>query len=177
MADCSLTGAAPEHWVPVPGYENSYEVSDLGRIRSIGRWATSGPRRFLAGRLLSPNIKSRYVSVNLYRDGMPRTAAVHRLVLAAFVGPCPEGQEGCHNDGNPMNNRLTNLRWDTRSGNMLDKVKHGTHHHAVKTHCPKGHPYDSVNTFMDSGSRKCRACKRDYDMRRALVAADIHPGF
>ena len=44
----------------------------------------------------------------------------------AFVGPCPDGMEACHNDGNPANNNLENLRWDTHKSNMWDKIKHGT---------------------------------------------------
>jgi hypothetical protein len=51
---------------------------------------------------------------------------VHRLVLEAFVGPAPEGEEGCHNDGNPANNALGNLRWDSHPSNMADQVAHGT---------------------------------------------------
>lgn len=61
--------------------------------------------------------------VNLGRGNMRR---VHRLVLEAFVGPAPAGTEGCHNDGNPQNNALSNLRWDTHAENMLDQVRHGT---------------------------------------------------
>lgn len=55
-----------------------------------------------------------------------RKYRVHRLVLEAFVGPCPPGMECCHNNGNPADNRLENLRWDTRSANCLDAVQHGT---------------------------------------------------
>ncbi len=51
---------------------------------------------------------------------------VHRLVLEAFVGPCPKGMECCHNDGDPTNNNLSNLRWDTRKANSADRKKHGT---------------------------------------------------
>lgn len=51
---------------------------------------------------------------------------VHHLVLEAFVGPCPEGMECCHNDGDNSNNRLGNLRWDTKRSNESDKSKHGT---------------------------------------------------
>jgi hypothetical protein len=50
---------------------------------------------------------------------------VHRLVLETFRGPCPEGMEGCHNDGNQLNNRLENLRWDTHLANVKDRAKHG----------------------------------------------------
>jgi len=47
-------------------------------------------------------------------------------VLESFVGPCPEGMECCHNDGNPSNNFVENLRWDTRSNNQKDRESHGT---------------------------------------------------
>lgn len=60
------------------------------------------------------------------RDGVHRvTCRVHRLVLEAFVGQCPEGLEGCHNDGNPANNQVGNLRWDTHTSNEADKIRHG----------------------------------------------------
>jgi hypothetical protein len=52
---------------------------------------------------------------------------VHTLVLEAFIGPRPGHHaewHGCHNDGNPENNALTNLRWDTRAGNEADKIAH-----------------------------------------------------
>lgn len=51
---------------------------------------------------------------------------VHRLVLEAFVGPCPSGMEACHKDGDGSNNKLSNLRWDTRRNNHGDKKRHGT---------------------------------------------------
>ena len=51
---------------------------------------------------------------------------VHRLILETFVGSCPNGMECCHNNGDPADNRLQNLRWDTRSNNHKDAFKHGT---------------------------------------------------
>lgn len=57
--------------------------------------------------------------------GKGRHQLVHRLVLTAFVGPCPDGMEACHNNGSPTDNRLCNLRWDTRRANQADKVLHG----------------------------------------------------
>jgi len=49
---------------------------------------------------------------------------VHRLVLEAFHGPCPEDMEGCHNNGDRRDCRLANLRWDTREANHRDKLRH-----------------------------------------------------
>lgn len=62
---------------------------------------------------------------------------VHRVVLETYVGPCPEGLVGCHNDGNILNNHIDNLRWDTHSANHMDKHEHGTivngsNHHFAK---------------------------------------------
>lgn len=115
-----------EQWRPISGHPN-YEVSDLGRVRSLGCVVHHQPRpgkilkqsekRHQSGRLMA-------MRVNL---GRGNGRYVHRLVLSAFVGPCPEGQEGCHNDGNPRNNALSNLRWDTRYENMQDVKRHGTH--------------------------------------------------
>lgn len=65
------------------------------------------------------------VSIVTIDDGM-KFFLVHRLVLEAFLGPAPEGLEGCHNDGNTLNNWLDNLRWDTHENNELDKIRHGT---------------------------------------------------
>lgn len=51
---------------------------------------------------------------------------VSALVLETFVGPRPHKNDGCHNDGNPKNNHLTNLRWGTRKSNCSDMVLHNT---------------------------------------------------
>jgi hypothetical protein len=65
--------------------------------------------------------------VRLQRDGKTYQFLVYRLVLAAFVGPCPPGMEACHfPDPSPFNNRLGNLRWDTRKGNARDRILTGT---------------------------------------------------
>jgi hypothetical protein len=69
---------------------------------------------------------SRHRIVRLRRDRQRHAFGVHCLVLEAFVGPCPPGMEGCHNDGDPENNDFRNLRWDTHAANMADAERHGT---------------------------------------------------
>lgn len=81
--------------------------------------------------------KSGYRQVALHIDGVQKGHHVHRLILEAFIGPCPEGLQVCHNDGDPSNNRLDNLRYDTCKGNEADKARHGTRmmgsrHHQAK---------------------------------------------
>lgn len=152
---------AEERWLPIPGYEGLYEVSDLGNIRSLDRTVkrSDGKLRRFKGKAITPTIVNGRARVTL--PGNPRRKhRVHRLVLLAFVGPPPPGTEACHSpDPDPLNNRLENLRWDTSSENMRDRVRHGTHFWANRTHCPHGHEYTPENTYIDKrGSRNCRAC-------------------
>lgn len=70
--------------------------------------------------------KDGYLIAKMQRDGKQYTRKVAKLVLEAFVGPCPRGFQACHNDGIKQNNAVTNLRWDTRKGNEADKIRHGT---------------------------------------------------
>lgn len=68
-----------------------------------------------------------YVSVSMKLG--PRTYGmkkVHTMVLETFVGPRPDGMVGCHNDSDPRNNELGNLRWDTQSANILQAIAEGT---------------------------------------------------
>ena len=111
----------------IPEYPDYY-ADEEGNIYSAKRRYGAGTFTDTAGtKLLSahPSGDGRK-SVVLFRNGIRRTMAVHRLILETFVGPCPPGMEACHNDGDKLNNRLDNLRWDTRSANSFDAVRHGT---------------------------------------------------
>ncbi len=67
-----------------------------------------------------------HLVVILKKDGKPKTVLMHRLILETFVGPCPPGMECCHDNGIPSDNRIENLRWDTRKENVADARRHGT---------------------------------------------------
>lgn len=160
-----MQSTEPEIWLPVVGWESNYSVSSHGRVKrtAAGKGAQAG--RILRG---SPNTFG-HVQVQLYLEGVSTVLQIHRLVLQAFLGPCPEGMEGCHNDGDPSNNRLDNLRWDTRSENMLDKRIHGTHNMGRRTHCPRGHALSGANlkpSRLARGVRDCLACSRAYNFAR-----------
>lgn len=150
-----------EKWKTIPGYEGRYEVSDLGSVRSLDRKDTRGRRR--KGRVMSLRRQpSGHLTVSLC-NGQQRSFPVHRLVLLAFVGPCPDGMEACHENDVPDDNRLANLRWDTRSANVMDSVRNGLHFMASKTSCPQGHPYTEENTYTyPTGRRACHECRRAY---------------
>ncbi len=75
---------------------------------------------------ITPCIRNKYVGVSLRKDKKNHSKHIHRLMLEAFVGVCPEGMEACHNNGNKTDNSLENLRWDTSKNNHIDRRKHGT---------------------------------------------------
>ncbi|WP_443063154.1 HNH endonuclease signature motif containing protein [Streptomyces sp. NBC_00483] len=138
-------------WAP------GYKITNDGRVWSekSGRWLKTPP-------------SEGYPRVKLCVDGKEYTLRVHRLVALAFLGPAPDGKPCVlHGDGNQLNNHLWNLRWGSKSENMADCLRHGTHHSRTITHCPQGHAYDNENTRRnDAGHRYCRTCKRDSDARR-----------
>lgn len=158
-----------EQWRPVIGYEGSYEVSDLGGVRSLERVAMrrNGSPMPVPARILktyrTPPVG--YRAVKLQNGGRETRVGlrVHVLVLEAFVGPRPEGYVGCHNDGDIDNNTPPNLRWDTQKANLADMKAHGTDWQSRVTRCPQGHEYTLENTYINptSGGRICRICMRN----------------
>ena len=118
--------------------------------------------------------------------------------MRAFVGPCPDGQQVRHLDGNPVNNRWApgataeeviaaggNLIYGTPAENCEDRDDvHGRNGHANKTHCTTcGEPYDEENTYIypegshQAGARGCRNCIREsgQPLRRAQPGAAAQP--
>lgn len=117
-----------ERWLPIPGWEGLYEVSDHGRVKSLARVVThsqGGPSR-IKERILSSAVADGYPEVCLYREGARTKRRVHMLVLETFVGPCPQWAEACHGHDDKQNNCLNNLRWDTHGRNMSDMSLNGT---------------------------------------------------
>lgn len=147
-----------ESWLPVPGFEDGYAISDQGRLWSR-RWARC---------LTQKSNAAGHWQQSLSPGKTPRL--VHRIVLEAFVGPCPEGMEALHENDDPGDNRLANLTWGTRSDNQHDRVRNGIHHMARRTACVNGHNYVSGSWAPGPGnSRNCRVCCRE-KMRRRRAA-------
>lgn len=121
-----------EIWRPVVGFESAYEVSNLGRVRSMDRVVIAqrreGPTKLkLRGKILKPGSGHlrNYKKVVLRRDGNSYTCDIHILVLTAFRGPCPKGHVSRHLNDVADENRLSNLKWGTRIENRLDAVRNG----------------------------------------------------
>jgi len=120
-------------WKAIPGFEG-YEVARFGKVRSHN--SQYGTRK--TPRILKPSIDScGYAHIGLFRNSVRFSRTVHQLVLEVFVGPRPEGYQCCHNDGNPSNNHINNLRWDSAKNNSIDKTKHGTMSNGERQHLSK----------------------------------------
>jgi hypothetical protein len=128
----ALNAEQRDQYRPIPGFPG-YRVGDDGTVQSCWKQVSrgyGGGSYYVQGetwRSLKPRRNPQgHLSVTLRRDARSHSRWVHRLVLEAFVGPCPAGMECCHNNGDPADNRLVNLRWGTPRANRADAIAHGT---------------------------------------------------
>ncbi len=117
-----------EEWRPVPGFESHYQISNHGRLRNK------------RGKILKWQIGKGGYNFYLAKAGQrsnPKTVKAHILVAQAFLGHRPEGLCVLHNDGNPQNNHLTNLRYGSFKENSHDMIVHGRSLKGEKNHNSK----------------------------------------
>lgn len=154
-----------EIWRPVVGYEGLYEVSNLGRVKSVGRYeeghyrnGDNNAKYYRKERILKQQVKRLYAQVALKNIGY-KYLQVHRLVAFAFPEICGEWFEGAvidHIDTNPLNNKADNLRWCTQKincNNPLTLEKNRTNHVAQKVMvaCSKdGVDYKCFNSIAEA---------------------------
>ena len=110
-----------EIWKDVVGYEGIYQVSNLGNVKRIKLARGSGLNTIMKA---APN-RNGYLRLSLCRDNRPVQLFIHRLVAAAFLGPCPDGYEVNHIDGKQGNPRVDNLEYVTSKGNSEHAVRLG----------------------------------------------------
>lgn len=139
-----------EQWLDIIGFEGIYQVSNFGNVRSTKtnqikkQTITKGDNRPYVG---------------LWKNNKVKICRPHKLVMEAFVSIRPKGMECCHNDGNPQNNHLSNLRWDTPKNNHADKIKHGTTN--------RGEKCGTAKLTLE----QVRAIRKDNRLQR-IIAAD-----
>lgn len=131
----------PEEWRAAIGWEGLYEVSSLGRVKSLprqklGRFSKIGVQSIVVTKtriLKLYKMRDSYLLATLCANGEVHKFLVHRLVAEAFHGKPPSSNhEVAHFDGVRWNNRAANLRWATRSQNYADRHRHGTQNDGEK---------------------------------------------
>jgi hypothetical protein len=131
------------------------------------RWGSQHHRR--GQELATFTRKGGYLGGNLGHRGRRVNFEVHVMVAEAWHGIRPPEMQVRHLNGDRLNNHPSNLAWDTVSANNLDRVAHGTHHEAIKTHCPAGHEYSENNTYRSPSApnkRRCRTCMKIREAER-----------
>ena len=110
-----------ENWKDIPDYEGRYQVSDSGRVKSVVR------KNRLTEKIMKPHPdKDGYMRVGLREEGKLWTTSIHRLVMLAFVGPCPEGKQVDHENQIKDDNNLSNLRYVTSRQNCSNRTTKGS---------------------------------------------------
>ena len=127
-----ILGMENEIWKPVVGYEGLYEVSNLGKVKTLGKGKSNFSKH-------EKEIKysvsyDGYYRVQLYKNGIKRCHLLARIVWSSFNGVIPDGYEVNHIDEDKSNNSLSNLnlltkadniRWGTKIKRTAEKTKNG----------------------------------------------------
>lgn len=133
-----------EIWKDVQGYEGLYQVSSLGRVKSLKRYVRcprngENAKRIVPEIILKSAIRNNYLCIELFINGIGTMFSIHRLVAIAFI-PNPENKpEVNHLFGNKLDNRASMLEWATKSENQkhafingLKKPVKGENHYNSK---------------------------------------------
>jgi len=126
-----------EVWQPVKGWEGTYEVSSLGRVKTVARsvpcvFNGTLSKRAIPERIRKTHLHNGYWSVRLETREKARTYYVHCLVAEAFLGPRPAGNDVCHGPAGKRVNTVENLRYGTRKENLKDRDRDGTHQRGAR---------------------------------------------
>jgi hypothetical protein len=140
-----------EQWLPIVGYEDLYEVSNYGRIRSLN-YMKKGVRKILKchARL------GYYIKTSLVKDGVRKYYRVHRLVAQAFLPSPQDGETQVeHINTDKRDNRVQNLRWVSPRGNMANEL---TRYHMSISH---QNPSPATRARMSEGQKRRFARERE----------------
>jgi hypothetical protein len=150
----------------IPSFPN-YEVSDCGRVFSLNYNGT-GKRKEMAQ---LKNKADGRLCCCMRSNGKTFNKKVHQLVLEAFVGPRPAGMVACHNDGNHLNNNLSNLRWDTKKANQGDSIQHATFAQGSKQGSSKITETDAmqIRALYETGSCTLQQLANQFGLTKQTV--------
>ena len=131
-----------EMWKDIEGYEGIYQVSNLGRVKSLSRNTKNQYRN--SEIVKSKEIRNGYYSVTLFKNEKGKHFTIHRLVAKAFI-PNPYNKPQInHIDGNKLNNNVSNLEWCTQQENTIHAYKNNL----INPYTTKVIQYDKNMNFI-----------------------------
>lgn len=110
-----------EEWKPIKGYENLYEISNYGRVRSLDRFVNckKNGKQLKRSKIIKPfKTKNGYYQVGLWKNNTKLNHYISIIVYSHFVGPIPEGMQVNHINEDKSDNRLSNLNLMTPKENI-----------------------------------------------------------
>lgn len=175
----SLEDLPNEIWKDVVGYEGLYQVSNLGRIKSLDRYVEyPNYIKRINGRIMSQQDNSKgYLMVNLSLNGFTKKLYVHRLLAEAFIPNLANKVEVNHIDLNKKNNIISNLEWCTKKENMRHAHKNGAIKYTkVYQYSINGEYEQEFNSLLDASifhkirsGDICRSCKGERAVCRGHI--------
>lgn len=155
-----------EHWKDIRGYKGLYKISDMGNVKT----------HYKKTRLLKKSTsRTGKLYVKLSKKGKTKTKYIHILVLETFVGKS-EGRIACHNNMDRTDNRLDNLRWDTKANAVIDQIKRNLHKCGPKANKAKLTVMDvkGIKSLLRANMRQCEIA-REYGVNQSSIS-DIATG-
>lgn len=159
-----------ELWKDIPDYIGFYQISNWGRIKSLSR--KYSPKE----RILEPYGKSdQYKRLHLSKNGIIHPVLIHILVAEAFLGPCPNGYQVNHIDGNKANPRLDNLEYVTPQGNIQHSFAIGLHKRGEQHRNAKIKSNDVIDIRnARANGTAIRALSNQYGLSESAIKDIIH---
>lgn len=160
-----------EIWKNIEGYCNFYQISNLGRVKSLSRVVNSRIKnhttRKVKEKILKPILRTGYYSVNLYiNETEKQFCPIHRLVAKAFIYNPKNLPQVNHIDGNKLNNNVNNLEWCTAKENIIHAHKMGL----CKSKCTKRvNQYDKNFNYIKTWNSISEACRK-YDLATTNIS-------
>lgn len=164
-----------EEWRQVKGWEGFYEVSSLGRVKSLARNRGNGKGVYRIEERILKQIVNKHGYLYVGLSDPKKTMKVHRLVLTAFRGEPPIDKPTCnHIDGIKANNNIENLEWVSHT----DNIRHAFKNNLIKRHCGEKHfmakltykQVDDIRCRYSSKSISCASLAKEFQMSLATIS-------
>lgn len=165
-----------EIWKDIPNFENLYQVSNYGRIKSLSRTNLvqykdgSIRNKHTKEKILSLYDRGGYLHIKLCKNSIYTTYRISRLVLTIFNRPPKPGEDACHfPDKNTYNNNITNLVWASRQENISHTNIHGTRLLGEKTNNAKLSTQDIITIRKLQGKKSSKELSSIYKVSSATI--------